>query len=289
MSVLSLVAVMSVVLAASGSPVVVYEARVAQYKEAAEAAKGKLPGAVDADPESVTAGLLQQAPVVVAVGQKALNKVKTLAPGVPVVFTMVLSPGPDLVNGNVSGVPLEADPAAVLEFVRSLGGKLKRVGVVYDAKGGSGLLETAQRAASERGLTLVPKAVASPDQVRDAVAAMASGIDVLWLPTDPRLFSRELCSYLLGFAAERNLPLVGFLDNFTQSGALASIAADYNDIGLVTGQYANEVMNRVEKARLPVGPLRYSKGRLTVNVKTASALGLDVPGPMLDRAKTVFR
>ncbi len=135
MSVFSLVAVLSVVLGASGSPVVVYEARVAQYKEAAEAAKGKLPGAVDADPESVTAGLLQQAPVVVAVGQKALNKVKTLAPGVPVVFTMVLSPGADLVNGNVSGVPLEADPRSGAR-VRALawrqaqagGGGLRREG-----------------------------------------------------------------------------------------------------------------------------------------------------------------
>ncbi|HWE26966.1 MAG TPA: ABC transporter substrate binding protein, partial [Polyangia bacterium] len=111
----------------------------------------------------------------------------------------------------------------------------------------------------------------------------------LWLMPDPRLISAEMFNFLLVFTLEHKIALFGFLDSFTQAGALASIAPDYGDIGRRAARIAADLAQKPPEARLPVPPPVGAGGVLSVNAKTAKRLGLDIPPSALGKAKQVYR
>jgi putative ABC transport system substrate-binding protein len=164
----------------------------------------------------------------------------------------------------------------------------KRVGVIYDPRTSAAFMEDAVKAAGALGVTLVARPVSDAREVRTALSEIADGIDVLWLMPDPRLISAEMFNYLLIFTLERRIALFGFLDSFTQAGALASVAPDYHEIGRRAAQLAAEVAARPADARLPLPPPTTSPGALSVNTKTAQQLGVAIPPSVLAKARQVY-
>jgi putative ABC transport system substrate-binding protein len=288
---LALILALAPSAAQAGGIVAVADAKVQQYKEALTAAREVAhdvaviePGAGDA------ADQLKRADpaVVLAIGQKALQLAKASVPEKPIVFCMVLGSAA-AASRSVTGVKLEVSPAQQLEQLKQVHPGVKRLGVIYDPRASGPYLEEALKAAGRLGLTLVSKPVGDAREVRSALGEIASGIDGLWLMPDPKLITAEMFNYLLVTTLERKIALFGFLDSFTQAGALASIAPDYQEIGRRAARLALEIHGRAEGARLPVPAPQAGPGALTVNLKTARQLGLDVPQSALGKARQVFK
>jgi putative ABC transport system substrate-binding protein len=93
-------------------------------------------------------------------------------------------------------------------------------------------------------------------------------------------------SFLLVFTLEHKIALFGFSDSFTQAGALVSVAPDYQEIGRRAARMAAE---GALKPGAPLPAAMTSPGALTVNLKTAKQLGLDIPQSVLSRARQVYR
>ena len=271
---------------AAAQPVILLEPKVGPYRVAAQAAKAQLkePREVDASSADV-ATQLQGATVIVAIGQKAFELARDGNQNTPVVACMLLGADRSLYSGKVTGVPLETDPAQVLRHIRALLPDAKRVGVVYHPGNSRMLMDEAQKAGRAQGVSLVLKEVKSPGEVRGAVSSLAGGIDVLWLPPDPRLYTREMFNSLLQLSAEQKIPLIGFLEGFTQAGALASVSPDFTQMGTRAGALAAEVL----AGRGEVPPPVYTPGTLSVNLKTARALDLSLPEAAVEAAPKVFR
>jgi putative ABC transport system substrate-binding protein len=265
-------------VAVQAAPLVVVEGKVEQYRTAAAAVAARLPDAAQVEPaDPALADKVHAASVVVAVGRNALAAAKAQAGKKPVVFCMVLGVTEGDFSDSVTGVPLESDPKEMLGRIRAVLPKAKTVGVVYDPKQSGMLIERAKAAASAAGLTLTLKPVSGGAAARDAYDEIASSVDALWLPPDPKLYSRELSTYLLTSASERRLPLFGFLESFTRAGALASVSPNYADVGDRAGQLAATIAAKPEAKQLPVpGPV-YAPGDLSLNLSTARALGLEIP------------
>lgn len=275
-------------VALAGPPVVLVEGRVGPYREAALAIKKHLPDAVFSDPG--TPGLdLANASLIVAVGQKSLNLARTQPATVPVVFCMVLGAGKATFAPQVTGVPLESDPVLGLKRLTRIAPRAKRVGVIVNPEANELWLAESHKAATALGLQLVVKSVRSASEVKGAINGLVGGVDALWLPPDPRLFSKEVFAFLLGFSSERKLPLIGFLDSFTQAGALASVSADYTDIGNRAGRLAAQILSQGEGRRIPVPAPVFAPGNLTLNQKTASALGITLSPQVVGEAHQVFQ
>jgi putative ABC transport system substrate-binding protein len=276
--------------AVAADPVLLVDSKVPQYRDAAQAVRRHLPAVVEVEPTDLQVeDRLHGAPVIVAVGQQALALARTKGAGAPVVFCMVLGVTRGTLSASVTGVPLESDPAVVLRHIKAVAPAVKRLGLVYNPASSELWLPEAQRAAEAAALELVPRPIATAAQVKEAIKFAPPGVDALWLPPDPKLFNKEVFAYLLSVSAERRIPLFGFLDSFTQKGALASISAEYADHGERAGKLAAEILSRPEGKRLPVPPPVFSPGRLTVNVKTAAFLGIEVPAQVVADAKKVYR
>jgi putative tryptophan/tyrosine transport system substrate-binding protein len=91
---------------------------------------------------------------------------------------------------------------------------------------------------------------------------------------------------ILGLAARHKLPAVYYRRLFVDSGGLISYGYDLLDQYRRAATYVDRVLRGEKPADLPVqAPTRYE---LVINLKTAKALGLDVPPLLLARADEVI-
>jgi putative ABC transport system substrate-binding protein len=269
------------------------DGKVAQYREALEAAKSQLKGSetqdIDLGGGNAESALKGADPaVILAIGQKALQAAQDALPNTPTVYCLVfqhLAPN----SRSVTGVPLEVSSSDQLNRIKQLFPSLKRIGVFYDRRSNGLFIDEAQRVARSLGLSIVPREVSDPKEVRAAAADLAANVDALWLLPDARLITKEVFSYLLIFTLEHKVALIGFLDAFTQAGALASISPDYKDMGRRAGELAAEIAAKPADKRVPVPDLAQSPGTLTVNLKTAGQLGITVSAASTKLAKQVFQ
>jgi putative ABC transport system substrate-binding protein len=93
-------------------------------------------------------------------------------------------------------------------------------------------------------------------------------------------------SGLTKFAAEHKLPAVYYERSFAAAGGLVSYGPDFVDQFRRSAEYVDRILKGEKPADLPVqAPTKYE---LVINLKTAKALGLEVPPTVLARADEVI-
>ncbi len=270
--------------------VMITEGGVAQYQETMNAVRSRISGKVATIDLSNTVdplGQVRQAhpQAIVAIGIKALALVARAITDVPIVYCTVLAPGQHgLVGPNITGVPLDVPVAQQLEQFRNVApNKVKRIGVIA-SPAVAPLVNEATAAAGKLGLKIVAESIGSSREVADAFSKLSKQVDALLLLPDSKIMNKEVFNYLLRASLDANVPLFGFLEGLTQAGALASISPDYQDIGIRAGQLASQA---AEKSTVP--PKTFSRGALSINLKTAERLGIAVDERIVQGAKKVFR
>ncbi len=91
---------------------------------------------------------------------------------------------------------------------------------------------------------------------------------------------------IIALAAESRLPAIYSFRVFPVDGGLMSFGADYGDLFSRAAGFADKILKGADPAALPIEPPR--KFNLTVNLKTANALGLAIPPSILARADEVI-
>ena len=91
---------------------------------------------------------------------------------------------------------------------------------------------------------------------------------------------------IVTLAARNKLPAVYFDRSFVTAGGLVSYAADFIDQYRSAAGYVNRILRGEKPAELPVhAPTKYA---LTINLKTAKMLGVEIPPSLLARVDEVI-
>jgi putative tryptophan/tyrosine transport system substrate-binding protein len=174
-----------------------------------------------------------------------------------------------------------------LELLREVARHVVRVGVVREAIGQVGVAQWAviQAAASPLGVELRPLnlhiAADTEREVSEFAREPNGGLIVL--VSTVATIQREL---IVTLAARYRLPAVYPYRFFVEAGGLMSYGPNLIDGYRRTASYVDRILKGEKPADLPVqAPTRYE---LVINLKTAKALGLEVPPTLLARADEVI-
>jgi putative tryptophan/tyrosine transport system substrate-binding protein len=204
---------------------------------------------------------------------------------IPIVFMFVPDPvGMKLVQsiarpgGNITGLSnFGRDVAGKrLQLLRELVPGLSRVALLSNPEQPTTavFVEPMQAAAREIGLVLRTFEVRRLEEIEPAFDAMASAGMQAVTPVQGGLFyqARALMPKL---ALARRLPMLAYSRETFEPGALVSYAADQVDMCRRSAVYADKILKGAKPGELPVE--QPTKFELLINLKTAKALGLDVP------------
>jgi putative ABC transport system substrate-binding protein len=173
------------------------------------------------------------------------------------------------------------------ELLKQIAPSVTRVAVLRDPTIPTGPAQfgVIQAVAPSLGMDVVPINVRDVPEIERALAAFArsSNGSLIVTPSGFASVNRDL---IITLAARHRLPAVYFGRYFVTSGGLISYGNDIVDQYRRTAGYIDRILKGEKPADLPVqAPTKYE---LVINLKTAKALGLDVPAMLLARADEVI-
>lgn len=216
---------------------------------------------------------------------------------IPIVFTRVSDPvGSGFVSslarpsGNLTGL-LQYEPGITgkwLAMLKEIAPHIANVAFMSgerDAYSYNYFLQSAKTAASPLGVEVVPNPVSDDADIERSLAAIAqlANAGLLVAPSTTAIARRDL---IISLAARYRMPAVYPWRFFVTAGGLMSYGIDNVDLLRDAASYVDRMLRGSKAAELPVqAPTKY---KTVVNLKTAKAIGLDVPASLLVRADEVI-
>jgi putative ABC transport system substrate-binding protein len=175
-----------------------------------------------------------------------------------------------------------------LELLKEIAPRVTRVAVIRDPSvpAGSGGFAAIQTVAPSFGVELTPVGVRDADEIERGITAFARGSNgglIMVGPPSSVMLHRDL---IITLAAQHRLPAVYGPRFYVTSGGLIAYGVNSIDQYRRAAGYVDRILRGEKPADLPVqAPTKYE---LVINLKTAKALGLEVPPMLLARADEVI-
>src|SRR5262249_28118248 len=99
-------------------------------------------------------------------------------------------------------------------------------------------------------------------------------------------YFQVIADKLVALGARHRIPAVYEWPEFVAAGRLMSYSTNRREFGLLAGDYVSRILKGAAPADLPV--VQSARFQLSINLKTANALGLSVPHSLLQRADEVI-
>jgi len=240
--------------------------------------------------------LSRRVALIVATGGDATAKVASnVTTSVPV---LIISDDPvrfgivDSLNrpgANVTGVAVLNSilGAKRLELVRELVPSIQRIGIFINPAnpGAQFAANDVQAAGNEIGQAIHVIGISSESDFDKALESIREHkIGAVIVAADAFFTSQR--DRLLMLLARSSIPAVFFERDYVVSGGLMSYGTDLSDLYRQLGVYAARILNGAKPADLPI--VQPTKFELVINLKTAKALGLEIPATLLARADEVI-
>jgi putative ABC transport system substrate-binding protein len=233
--------------------------------------------------------------IILASGTHGAIALKQLTRTVPIVFARVADPvGTGIVDslarpgGNITGFMVWDFSFAGkwLDFLREIAPHVTRVAVFRDETNPSGIAQfaTVQATATSVGLQVTPVSVRNGDEITSAVEAFAHSPNggAIVAGNAMATVHRDL---ILKLIARYKLPAI-YDDRAYVTDGLISYGPDRADLYRRAAGYVDRILKGEKPGDLPVqAPTKYE---LVINLKTAKALGINVPASLLSRADEVI-
>jgi len=233
--------------------------------------------------------------IVVTGGPQAVSAAKQAMPLTPIVFAITGDAvGTGIVaslarpGGNVTGLSMLIPDTAgkKLELLREIVPGFRRLAVMANVGFSESLQElgVVQPMARTLGLDVATLEIRRTEDIAPAFASLNGGAQALYVCSDPLVnTNRDRINTL---AQSARLPTMYGLREYVEAGGLVSYGPNIPDLFRRAGDFVDKILRGAKPADLPVE--QPTKFDLIVNLKTAKALGIEVPPRLLGRAHEVI-
>jgi putative ABC transport system substrate-binding protein len=238
----------------------------------------------------------QQVNVIVTAGTPAGVAAKKATSTIPIVLGATSDPvGIGLVaslarpGGNLTGNSLMAPDLSAkrLEMLHTLAPAFARFAILWDSSnpGMAARVRETKTAADHSKVLLHSVGPRNLDELDAAFAEVLSvRPDALLVTADP--FTRRNLARILDFANNNRIPTMFEDSAYVAAGGLMSYGPDYQDVFQKAAIFVDKILRGAKPADLPIE--QPTKFELVINVKTAKALGIEVPDRLLALADKVI-
>jgi len=190
-------------------------------------------------------------------------------------------------GGNITGLFFDFPEfrTKLLELLKEVVPSLSKIAVIWDPNSGSAQLKSIEIAAEAIKVSLEKLEVRNAAEMKQAFdTAKRTDVDAAIILSSPFIGANAKLAAELTLS--RRLPAVTLFSEFTRNGGLMSYGPNILDVYRHVGGIAAKVLQGSKPADLPVELT--TNFELVVNLKTAKALGLTFPLPLLGRADQVI-
>jgi putative ABC transport system substrate-binding protein len=234
---------------------------------------------------ALAADLIQRRVALIAASPRAYDAAKALTATIPIVFMSGGDPvkqglvaSLNRPGGNLTGVTILVQELTAKRFglLHELVPQATVIGVLTDTTNPSlGItLQEALAAGRSIGVRTLVLGAGTESEIDAAFATFArEGIGAVFVSVS--LFFYRQRDRLAALAVRHRLPLSGELRGFAEAGGLMSYGPSLSDAWRQMGRYSGRILKGEKPADLPV--MQSAKFELVLNLKTAKALGVEVP------------
>jgi putative ABC transport system substrate-binding protein len=248
---------------------------------------------------ALAADLVRSKPdLIVAVSPQPARAAKDATSEIPIVILFVADPvGVGLASslahpgGNLTGVATLVPGNFIgkgLDVLRELLPEAKRVAAFVNPSNEVLRLlfpREAPAAAIKLGFQLDVINVREAGEIPGAIAtAKAQGAEALWIVGDPIFHTPP--NMVPDLASQAGLPSIYLIRELVQAGGLISYGPDLSALARRGAHFVDRILKGAKPADLPIE--QPTKFLLSINLKTAKSLGLDIPASLLTRADEVI-
>lgn len=221
----------------------------------------------------------------------AAAKAATAQHKIPIVFTAVMFPQEagfiDRVarpGGWITGTSPLILASKQLEIFAQTVPSMHTLGVLYTAGDHSEVIQHLLQAIHARNLGVQTASVRSPADVAGAVASLLPNIDALYIPAD-NIVTTQMDT-IIDMTRQHCIPVMVPTESAVQQGALISYIADYQELAAFSAEMADKIFQGEKPADMPV---EYPVNpKLSLNLQTSRAIGIDIPTTLIFLADRVI-
>jgi putative ABC transport system substrate-binding protein len=253
-------------------------------------------GKYDRFPALIAELLAQKVDVLVTAGTPATLAIKKATSTVPLVMIAVGDPvGTKIVDslarpgGNITGLTSISPEleAKRLELLKEVVPSLKHFAVLWNPQNAYQVNseKEVQAIALILGLKVLSLGVRSREEIDDAFKRIVQERPDALIVLADRLFLHNRAP-IMDFALKNKLPGVHAYRELIEAGGLMSFGPSYADMHRRAAWYVDRILKGTKPADLPVQiPVKFE---IVLNLKTAKAMGLDIPATVIARADEVI-
>ena len=235
-----------------------------------------------------------QVDVILTVGSAAAAAQQATST-IPIVFAIAVDPvGNGMVaslarpGGNVTGLSTQTTELASkrLELLREVFPNLRRLAIIGNVGYPGSVLEIAevQTLAGRFAMDLDVLEIRRAEDIAPAFGTLTARVQAIYVCPDALVNANHARINALALAAR--LPTIHPFRDYLAAGGLMSYGANNTDLFRRAGDFVDKILKGVRPADLPVE--QPTKFELVFNLKTAKALGLEIPPMLLARADEVI-
>jgi putative tryptophan/tyrosine transport system substrate-binding protein len=254
-------------------------------------ADGVIERAAEAAPELVRL----KVDVIVSGGDAYVIAAKRATATIPIVFASAGDPvGNGLVEslarpgGNVTGLSIQLTETVGkrLSLLREVVPGFSRLAILFNAgdRQVHPELDAAQAGTRALGINTILCGLQPGQDIAPALEPLRGNADALYVCLDPFVVTNAARINALALAAR--LPIMHGVRQNTEAGGLISYGPDFPDMSRHAAEIVDKILRGAKPADIPVS--QPTKFDLVINLKTARALGLDLPPTLLGRADEVI-